>query len=70
MIKGFKEINKNMIRRINELRDYAFNTTNMTERAKRLARVDGYHDAYLDMVHELGLEKEFFTDSVINIKAV
>lgn len=65
MNKDFKQINKNMISRINELREWAFNTTNTTERAKRLAKVDGYHDAYLDMIHELKLEKEFFTDNVI-----
>lgn len=68
MNKDFKEINKKVISRINELRDWAFNTQNMTERAKRLAKVDGYHDAYLDLVHLLGLEKEFWTDSIIGLK--
>jgi hypothetical protein len=60
-----KEMDKKIIKKINELRDWAFLTDNNAERARRLAKVDGYHESYQDIIFALGLEKEVFKTSVI-----
>jgi hypothetical protein len=60
-----KEMDKKIIKKINELRDWAFLTDNYAERARRLAKVDGYHEAYQDIIFALGLEKEVFKTSVV-----
>ena len=60
-----KQIDKNFIERINRLTGWAYDTNNVAERARRLAKTEGYHEAYVDIIFALGLEKELFKISVI-----
>ena len=64
-LEELKQIDKNFIERINELTKWAYDTNNTTERARRLAKAEGYHEAYVDIIFALGLEKELFKTSVI-----
>lgn len=60
-----EEANKKMIEHINNLRKWAFDTQNNAEKQRRIAKVEGYHEAYIDLIFKLGLQEIVFKKNIV-----